>query len=223
MGEIIIENAIKRERGFLYYINREGDICGAKMKRGGKKRLQKKCKYCGEEFGILNKSKRIFCSKECAYQSQLMNLKQKGYKQGLIKEKCIICNKDFNKNNSQHKICSDECREKYHKSVQNFTYFENVSFQKLPKNFSWLKLRFEIFKRDNFTCQYCGRNVKKDRIKLHLDHVIPKDKGGRDIIKNLITSCEECNLGKRDIILQMKVLNRKGARNDENNPKINTE
>ncbi len=71
---------------------------------------------------------------------------------------------------------------------------------------NFYRLRFEIFKRDNFTCQYCGRNVKEDKIKLHCDHIHPKIKGGHFIANNLITSCEECNLGKKDVLLGKKCL-----------------
>lgn len=64
-----------------------------------------------------------------------------------------------------------------------------------------IRSRFETLKRDNFTCQYCGRNVKEDKVKLHVDHIIPRNKGGLDISENLITSCSDCNLGKSDICL----------------------
>ena len=67
----------------------------------------------------------------------------------------------------------------------------------------FLRLRFEVFKRDDFTCQYCGRNVKEDKIKIQCDHIQPKSKGGFYTKENLITSCEDCNKGKGDIILKM--------------------
>lgn len=57
-----------------------------------------------------------------------------------------------------------------------------------------LKLRFKVFKRDKFTCQYCGR--KTPEVILELEHIIPLSKGGSDEIDNLITSCFECNRGK---------------------------
>jgi hypothetical protein len=57
-----------------------------------------------------------------------------------------------------------------------------------------LKLRFEVFKRDNFTCQYCGR--KTPEVILELEHIIPLSKGGTDELDNLTTSCFECNRGK---------------------------
>lgn len=56
------------------------------------------------------------------------------------------------------------------------------------------KIRFEVFKRDLFTCQYCGR--KSPDIVLEVDHIKPVASGGVNDIINLITSCFECNSGK---------------------------
>lgn len=56
------------------------------------------------------------------------------------------------------------------------------------------KLRFEVFKRDQFTCQYCGR--KAPDIVLQVDHIMPVSQGGKNILMNLVTSCMDCNLGK---------------------------
>lgn len=58
------------------------------------------------------------------------------------------------------------------------------------------KTRFEVFKRDKFTCQYCGR--KAPDVVLRVDHVHPVAKGGDDDPLNLITSCFDCNAGKSD-------------------------
>lgn len=56
------------------------------------------------------------------------------------------------------------------------------------------KLRFEVFKRDSFTCQYCGR--KAPDVILECDHIVPVAEGGPTNMLNLITSCQECNRGK---------------------------
>lgn len=56
------------------------------------------------------------------------------------------------------------------------------------------KIRFEVFKRDSFACQYCGS--KAPEVVLHVDHVIAVANGGTDSIANLITACEACNGGK---------------------------
>lgn len=55
-------------------------------------------------------------------------------------------------------------------------------------------IRFEVFKRDKFTCQYCGK--KAPDVVLHVDHIDPVSKGGNNDIVNLVTSCFDCNLGK---------------------------
>ena len=55
-------------------------------------------------------------------------------------------------------------------------------------------LRFEVFKRDRFTCQYCGR--KAPEVVLEVDHLIPVAEGGENELLNLVTSCFDCNRGK---------------------------
>ncbi|WP_396632575.1 HNH endonuclease [Maribacter sp. R86514] len=64
------------------------------------------------------------------------------------------------------------------------------------------KLRFEIFQRDNFTCQYCGKSREDDNIKLELDHIMPVSAGGTDDYHNLITSCKKCNQGKSNKVIK---------------------
>lgn len=56
------------------------------------------------------------------------------------------------------------------------------------------KMRFDVFKRDGFVCQYCG--ATPPNVVLHVDHITPVVSGGKNNIDNLITSCEACNLGK---------------------------
>lgn len=56
------------------------------------------------------------------------------------------------------------------------------------------KVRFNIFKRDLFTCQYCGKTPPA--AVLEIDHIIPVSRGGVNSDDNLITSCFDCNRGK---------------------------
>lgn len=56
------------------------------------------------------------------------------------------------------------------------------------------KVRFEVFKRDSFTCQYCGAQAPD--VVLCVDHINPVAGGGDNDILNLITACEPCNQGK---------------------------
>lgn len=62
------------------------------------------------------------------------------------------------------------------------------------------RTRFEVFKRDRFTCIYCGR--KPPTVVLHIDHIVPVAEGGVDDPLNLVTSCEDCNLGKSSVPLE---------------------
>jgi hypothetical protein len=41
MGSIIVKNVITRKPGFLYYVDGKGNVCEAKMSRGGKKKKAK--------------------------------------------------------------------------------------------------------------------------------------------------------------------------------------
>ncbi len=56
------------------------------------------------------------------------------------------------------------------------------------------KTRFEIFKRDNFQCQYCGRYAPE--VILEIDHITPIKHEGKTENINLITACFDCNHGK---------------------------
>jgi len=57
-------------------------------------------------------------------------------------------------------------------------------------------VRFEVFKRDSFTCQYCGQ--KAPDVVLEVDHITPVASGGGNSILNLVTACRSCNSGKSD-------------------------
>jgi hypothetical protein len=57
-------------------------------------------------------------------------------------------------------------------------------------------VRFEVFKRDSFKCQYCGASAPD--VLLQVDHIMPVANGGSNELVNLITACEVCNAGKRD-------------------------
>lgn len=49
--------------------------------------------------------------------------------------------------------------------------------------------RREVFRRDNFICQYCGRHVTD----LTIDHVLPRHLGGLHVWTNVVTACASCN------------------------------
>lgn len=56
------------------------------------------------------------------------------------------------------------------------------------------RTRFDIFKRDSFTCQYCGNHPPSTT--LEVDHIVPVAMGGLNDADNLVTACFDCNRGK---------------------------
>ena len=52
--------------------------------------------------------------------------------------------------------------------------------------------RFEVFNRDQYTCQYCGKQTRQ----LTLDHVIPRYRGGEHTWENVVSACISCNRRK---------------------------
>ncbi len=66
--------------------------------------------------------------------------------------------------------------------------------------------RLEIFKRDKYTCQYCGKESKQ----LTLDHVIPRFRGGQHTWENVVSACVSCNrrkAGRTPKEARMKLIN----------------
>lgn len=60
------------------------------------------------------------------------------------------------------------------------------------------RARFNVLRRDGFRCVYCGASPSCGgaQITLHVDHVDPVSLGGANDLGNLVTACQDCNLGK---------------------------
>jgi len=71
-------------------------------------------------------------------------------------------------------------------SIVRLTVYVRVEYRSAVLN------RQNLFRRDDFTCQYCGRTD----VSLSIDHVIPKSRGGEESWENLITACKPCNTRK---------------------------
>jgi 5-methylcytosine-specific restriction endonuclease McrA len=56
-------------------------------------------------------------------------------------------------------------------------------------------LRWQVFQRDHWKCVACGRSSHDGAI-LHVDHILPRSRGGLDVLSNLQTLCDICNIGK---------------------------
>lgn len=86
-----------------------------------------------------------------------------------------------------------QVREKYKK-------LKDINFETTTKAYNMInqrklmtkELRDKIKKRDNYTCQKCGKYMP-DEVGLHIDHIIPVSKGGKSVESNLQVLCSKCN------------------------------
>jgi len=57
-------------------------------------------------------------------------------------------------------------------------------------------VRYDVLKRARYRCELCGASAED--IALHVDHIIPRNKGGLDDLSNFQALCVTCNTNKRD-------------------------
>lgn len=58
----------------------------------------------------------------------------------------------------------------------------------------WVTLRDMAFERDGYRCTYCGDEAGP----FEIDHIIPRVKGGENILENVTVACRRCNRSKKD-------------------------
>lgn len=91
---------------------------------------------------------------------------------------CINCGKVLS--GRRWLYCSDKCNMEFYK--------KHVT--------DWGVIREEVFKRDKYTCQDCGRKIEYIS-DLECDHIIPISLGGAEFDKdNLQTLCSDCHKKK---------------------------
>lgn len=120
---------------------------------------------------------------------------------------CLQCGKPFETTTITKKYCSDICREEFNKDSLSKQYEVSKEI---------------IFRRDGYRCIYCGASSIEDGVKLHLEHIYPISKGGREDLFNLATSCERCNTVKSATMLNEDVILRIWERNEKLNEKIDS-
>ena len=88
---------------------------------------------------------------------------------------------------------------KENESNEVYTEADKTSLKTTGRDPS-LRLRWQVLKRDRFTCRACGASpALKPNVELQVDHIVPWSKGGKTEIENLQTLCSLCNLGKSNI------------------------
>ena len=163
------------------------------------------CRNCDKSFKP-HTNNQVFCNTKCqknwwSNEYHPTSSNQKG--------KCVVCEKVFAKKTHENIICSTQCR------VQQNQWKRSIPHTSNRKN-TYYKLRFKVLTRDNFTCQYCGK-TPQDGVKLQVDHIYPKSKGGKWTLNNLITSCAICNNGKSDVILSERLRRKLIERTEKQN------
>jgi len=162
-----------------------------------KRQVELICEQCGKTFmrteQYIRKMHKYtdfeprFCSRNCLNASKRVE-REVG--------ECLYCGEEFEIiPGKKEKFCSRDCA----RASINRVRADNAAPTRS------LRLRFRVFRRDSFRCQYCGRSPRKDpRVVLEIDHIRPKSAGGSDDIANLTTSCSACNRGKGDLILNRR-------------------
>jgi hypothetical protein len=107
---------------------------------------------------------------------------------------CVNCQTIYDAINGRQKYC-EACS--FRKRVR-------LRVHKSGRTRRLLKLRFTILIKFKFTCQYCGRRAPD--VILHIDHVIPKSRGGTNSMGNYTVACADCNIGKGDCLLSNKYI-----------------
>ena len=69
------------------------------------------------------------------------------------------------------------------------------NYDRVPENRVTFSRR-NVFKRDRFTCQYCGTQPGSEE--LTIDHVVPRSQGGETSWENCVLACVQCNSTKAD-------------------------
>jgi len=134
----------------------------------------------------------------------LKNLKR--YSDGILNREVLVLNQNY----QPHLICTAkraicliylgkvEVIEKYREFIHSpSTMLPLPSVVKLEKYVrvrgnDIILSRKNILKRDQHQCQYCGRRS----VPMTIDHVIPKERGGKDTWDNLVCCCHDCNRKK---------------------------
>lgn len=88
------------------------------------------------------------------------------------------------------KVKRKQAREKRRLEYQDRRMANDAEHAKVTR-----AMRYDVLRRDNFHCVRCGRG-KEDGVKLHVDHIVPVSRGGKSVMDNLQTLCEDCNCGK---------------------------
>jgi hypothetical protein len=157
------------------------------------------CPQCGKMFR--NIGGRTYCSHECYLESK-RPLEQTSA--------CLICGQEFNQRGHKLKYCSSLCSTKAQAEVYRRNSTTRRALRVANGNVEMINPK-EIFDRDGWRCQLCGKKVDKRLYKTKgtarhsnapsLDHIIPISKGGEHNKANVQCACYLCNCKKGNKVI----------------------
>lgn len=182
--------------------------CKEKAKANPKKKITKICKTCGKPFESWTYRHQIYCSVHCKNIFAARQPKPSTRKpENFVTLRCEWCNKEYtvhkiyNSGDRQSRFCSATCRQEWisrnQRGINHPRFIGGARYADRGSN--WGKQRHVALKRDNYTCQLCGKKRKKgEKYIIDVHHIKPfKDFNGDYImaneLTNLITLCRKCH------------------------------
>lgn len=145
------------------------------------------CKACGKEMLAVDRKgrKRKFCCSECRH----------SYRTTVA---CVDCGTKVLSNNDSGKLCN-RCQRR--RSKKNHPGKIRKRCNKFGVPFDPQVKPVEVFKRDGYKCQECGRKTTTKVSGTHnrratVDHIVPLSKGGSHEWNNVQCLCMRCNVRK---------------------------
>lgn len=147
------------------------------------------CPQCHQVFVTRKSSKRKFCSQTCSNR----------FNQPMVGKsvfKCQWCGKDFEEWTYRHPtFCSNQCRSEYACRIRAKQLYKGGP---ISRGLNWKRQSRLARKRDNYTCQICGKSKKRDGVMIGVHHIKPYREFDGDYEKandlnNLITLCYSCH------------------------------
>lgn len=176
-------------------INAKHHFCNQECHYNYRRKISKNkkliCKECGKEFIVrLSRYKNTnvgYCSRKCSGKAY-SDSKRTTFKCRQCGKLCsrIITHKIKNKIN----FCSNKCKYEFRVGENSSTWQGGIAFLPYPYEFN-NKLREQIRKRDNHTCQECGFTQDQLGYTLPVHHIDYNKKNNNP--KNLISLCKNCH------------------------------
>lgn len=174
-----------------------------------RERISKICEHCqGEYETILSRKDSRFCCMECKNASHAIEMNgalNSNWQGGEITKQCEWCNEKFTVRRHRERtarFCCQKCMEAWRgkkysgENHPNWAGGTTPERQQLTNSTRWAKINSKIWKRDNATCQRCGKFAeKRGGAKFHIHHVVPFAQSAdlRCSLENLVLVCEDCH------------------------------